>query len=153
MSTRWVGIPDQHLPHKCALTGRGGPDSGPYLELDFRYFDANPNAAATGELRLNTLYLSESVIREALNLDGAPFVAVPPEDLADLNAELDRVAGERDVLAARVTELEAGAPVTMTHDELRLLVTSSEQRPASNSRSTDPDHHEPASPRSRRKAS
>ena len=144
MANRWVDVP-LHLPRKCPLTGRSAPEAGPYLETDFRYFDADPDVAARGELVLNTLYLSSQYLREAMDLEGTPFMAVTPETIANLTAEITAKDATIDALATRITELEAGAPVTVTQDALRLLLDSAEQVPASGPvpliGSTDPDHH------------
>ena len=144
MANRWVDVP-LHLPRKCPLTGRSAPEAGPYLEVDFRYFDADPVAASMGELTLNTLYLSSQYLREAMNLDGTPFLAMDPEKVATLIAEIADKSQQIVELERRVAELEAGAPVTVTQDALRLLLDSAEQAPASgpvpSAGSTDPDHH------------
>jgi len=154
MGNRWVEVP-LHLPRKCPITGRSAPEAGPYLETDFRYFAADPEAAARGELVLNTLYLSAQYLREAMDLEDTPFMAVTPETVANLNAEIAAKADEIAALTARVAELEAGAPVTVTHDMLRLLVDSAEKVPASGPipqiGSMDPDHHTPT-PRPRKAA-
>jgi len=150
MANRWVEVP-HHIPRKCPLTGRSAPEAGPYLETDFRYFSADPEAAARGELVLNTLYLSAQYLREAMDLEDTPFMAVTPETVANLHAEIAAKDATLDALAARIAELEAGAPVTVTQDTLRLLLDSAEQAPASGVTrihgspvgSTDPDHHTP----------
>ena len=98
-----------------------------------------------GELTLNTLYLSSQYLREAMNLDGTPFLAMDPEKVATLIAEIADKSQQIVELERRVAELEAGAPVTVTQDALRLLLDSAEQAPASgpvpSAGSTDPDHH------------
>lgn len=143
MAYQWVEVP-HHLPRKCPLTGNSTPDSGPYLETDFRYFDPDPNAAATGQLRLNTLYLSSEILRFALGLDGSPFANITNKDYALLLADVKEKEQQIATLSARVAELEAGAPVTVDQESLlRLFQSGAEQAkaPASSSPpSMDPDH-------------
>lgn len=144
MANQWVDSP-HHLPRKCALTGKSDPAAGPYLEADFRYFDPDPNAAATGELRLNTLYLSREWLEFALNRDGSPFHVLTTAEYARLLADVKAKETQIATLEARVADLEAGAPVTLDQASLRLIIEGSERTPASGpSGSTDPDDHEPA---------
>lgn len=145
----WVDQP-QHLPRKCALTGQSTPEAGPYLDTGFRYFDPDPNAAATGELRLNTLYLSLGWLEAALNAGGSPLHVLTTADYARLLADAKAKDIEIATLQARVAELEAGAPVTLDQASLRLIIEGSERTPASGPPgSTDPDHHESPEPKRR----
>lgn len=143
MAYQWVEVPN-HLPRKCPLTGNSTPDAGPYLETDFRYFDPDPNAAATGQMRLNTLYLSTEILRFALGLDGSPFANLTNKDYALLLADVKDKEQQIATLSARVAELEAGAPVTVDQDTLlRLFQSGAETSPASSAPSShDPDDDE-----------
>lgn len=138
MANQWVDTP-HHLPRKCALTGQSDPAAGPYLEADFRYFDPDPNAAATGELRLNTLYLSREWLEFALNRDGSPFHVLTTADYARLLADAKAKDVEIATLRARVAELEAGAPVTLDQASLRLIIDGMEPKAPASSGTTDPD--------------
>ena len=155
MANQWVDAPG-HLPRKCALTGQSSEEAGPYLETDLRYFDPDPNAAARGELRLNTLYLSKAWLEFALGMDGSPFSGIDNKDYARLLASVKEKDARIAALEERVAELEAGAPVTVDRESLRLVIDGMERTttPASSSPpSTDPDHHEAApKPRARKKA-
>ena len=142
MANQWVDTP-HHLPRKCALTGQSDPAAGPYLEADFRYFDPDPNAAATGELRLNTLYLSREWLEFALNRDGSPFHVLTTADYARLLADAKAKDVEIATLRARVAELEAGAPVTLDQASLRLIIDGMEPKAPASSGTTDPDDHDP----------
>lgn len=152
MANQWVDAPG-HLPRKCALTGNSSPEAGPYLETDLRYFDPDPNAAARGELRLNTLYLSKQWVEFALGMDGSPFASIDTADYARLLASNKAKDAQIATLQERVAELEAGAPVTIDRDSLRLVIDGMEQTtPASSSSpSTDPDHHDAVAPKRRTK--
>ena len=154
MANQWVSQPG-HLPRKCALTGNSSADAGPYLETDLRYFDPDPNAAVRGESRLNTLYISKGWLEFALGMDGSPFAGVDTKDYARLLAEIKEKDAQIATLADRVAELEAGAPVTVDQESLRLIIDGMERTttPASSAPSTDPDHHDAArKPRARKKA-
>jgi hypothetical protein len=142
VANQWVDTP-LHLPRKCALTGKSDPAAGPYLEADFRYFDPDPNAAATGELRLNTLYLSREWLEFALNRDGSPFHVLTTADYARLLADAKAKDVEIATLRARVAELEAGAPVTLDQASLRLIIEGAEPKAPASSGTTDPDDHDP----------
>jgi hypothetical protein len=151
MANQWVEAPG-HLPRKCALTGNSSPEAGPYLETDLRYFDPDPNAAARGELRLNTLYLSKQWLEFALGIDGSPFAHIDNAQYARLLAEIKEKDAQIATLSDRVAELEAGAPVTVDRDSLRLVIDGMERTtpPASSApSSTDPDHHEAQAPKRR----
>jgi hypothetical protein len=152
MANQWVDAPG-HLPRKCALTGNSSPEAGPYLETDLRYFDPDPNAAARGELRLNTLYLSKQWVEFALGMDGSPFASIDTADYARLLASNKAKDAQIATLQERVAELEAGAPVTIDRDSLRLVIDGMEQTtPASSAPSlTDPDHHDAVAPKRRTK--
>ena len=140
----WVETP-HHLPRKCALTGQSSEEAGPYLDTGFRYFDPDPNAAATGELRLNTLYLSLLWLTDAVNSEGSPLHLLTTAEYARLLADAKAKETQIATLEARVADLEAGAPVTLDQASLRLIIEGSERTPASGpSGSTDPDDHEPA---------
>lgn len=153
MANQWVSEPVQHLPRKCALVGISSPDAGPYLETDLRYFDADPNAAARGDLRLNTLYISKQYLDFALGMDGSPYANLSSSEAADLKAEIQAKDAEIQALKERVEELEAGAPVTLSREDLALFSASAEPTLPPASSSTDPDHFEqPAKRRSRPKA-
>lgn len=156
MANQWVDVPG-HLPRKCALTGQSTDEAGPYLETDLRYFDPDPNAAARGELRLNTLYLSKQWLDFALGMDGSPFASLDNKEYARLLASVKEKDAKIAALEERVAELEAGAPVTVDRESLRLVIDGMERMttPASSSppSSTDPDHHDSApKPRARKKA-
>lgn len=154
MANQWVDVPG-HLPRKCALTGTSSEEAGPYLETDFRYFDPDPNAAARGELRLNTLYLSKQWLEFALGMDGSPFSNLDNKDYARLLASVKEKDARIAALEERVAELEAGAPVTVDRDSLRLVIDGMERKTtsaSSSSPSTDPDHHDAPKPRVRKKA-
>ena len=140
----WVDTP-HHLPRKCGPTGQSTEEAGPYLDTGFRYFDPDPNAAATGELHLNTLYLSRSWLESVLNSEDSPFHVLTTADHARLLAEMKAKDVEVAALEARVAELEAGAPVTLDQASLRLLI-GTEEAPVSGPpvQSMDPDDHDPA---------
>jgi hypothetical protein len=141
----WVDTP-HHLPRKCGPTGQSTEEAGPFLDTGFRYFDPDPNAAATGQLHLNTLYLSRSWLESVLNTDGSPFYVLTTADYARLIADAKAKDVQIAALEARVAELEAGAPVTLDQASLRLLVNGIEEAPASGPpvQSMDPDDHDPA---------
>ena len=146
MANQWIETP-VHLPRKCAITGNSMPDAGPYLETDFRYFDADPHAAATGELRLNTLYISQQFLTYALGLPHSPYAGLTTDEAEAMEATMDELAVKVATLEARVAELEAGAPVTLDQAALRLMIDQGTERsstPASSTHSMDPDHNEDA---------
>lgn len=148
LANQWVETP-VHLPRKCALTGTSLPDAGPYLETDFRYFDADPHAAATGELRLNTLHISQQFLTFALGMPGSPYAGLTTAEVDALETTISEQAAQIATLEARVAELEAGAPVTIDQASLRLMIDNGTERsstPASSapSSSMDPDHHDDA---------
>lgn len=155
MANQWVNEP-HHLPRKCALTGNSMQEAGPYLETDFRYFDADPNAAARGDLRLNTLYISKQFLDFALVMDGSPYANLSASEAQSLIDTLAQKEAEIAALQDRVAELEAGAPVTLSRDELRLALAvddlGAEPSLSPASSSTDPDHHEASAKRRTRKA-
>jgi hypothetical protein len=141
----WVDTP-HHLPRKCGPTGQSTEEAGPYLDTGFRYFDPDPNAAATGQLHLNTLYLSKLWLESVLNSEGSPFYVMTTADYARLLAGAKAKDVQIAALEARVAELEAGAPVTLDQASLRLLMNGTEDAPASRppTGSTDPDDHDSA---------
>ena len=147
MANQWIQAP-VHLPRKCALTGNSSPDAGPYLETEFRYFDADPHAAATGELRLNTLHISQQFLTYALGLPQSPYAGLTTAEVDALETTISEQAAQIATLEARVAELEAGAPVTIDQASLRLMIDNGTERsstPASSAPSSmDPDHHDDA---------
>lgn len=142
MANQWVDSP-LHLPRKCALTGKSDPSAGPYLEADFRYFDPDPNAAALGDLRLNTLYISREWLEFALGRDGSPFHVLTTAEHSRLVDEAEAKDVEIAALQARVAELEAGAPVTLDQASLRLIIEGTEQKAPASRGTTDPDDPAP----------
>lgn len=106
MSDRWVGTPT-HMPRRCHRTGTSNEDVGPYFEHDWGYYDADPNAAANGELRHQTLYQSAEWLRYMLSREGSPFAPITTaeyqqmkEEIQSLTDRVEALVGENDDLRA-----------------------------------------------------
>lgn len=106
MSDRWVSSP-LHMPRRCHRMGTSNEESGPYFEHNWAYYDADPNAVATGEVRHNTLYQSTEWIRHMLEQEGSPFAPITTadaqrmeEEIRNLNDRVESLVRENDELRA-----------------------------------------------------
>ena len=112
MSDRWVPSP-AHLPRKCHRTGHSSEEAGPYFESNWSYYDADPNAAATGELRSQTLYTSSEWLKHMLSQPGSPFVPVTADEW------MDNIM-ERNDLQKKVEALQADLLIALEQEQFVL---------------------------------
>ena len=96
----WVERPRVY-PHKCAVSGKGDIESGPYYEFAVEYFPYAADDAPAARL-----YISAKYLRAPFDRDKAPFRLVSEEEHEQLVLEREELLAERDELAAQVDELE-----------------------------------------------
>lgn len=103
---RWVDRPRVY-PHKCAISGKGDVESGPYFEFDREYYEHPADDATPARLYIRAKYL-----RGAFDVDGSPIRVAPEEELVALEVELEDV---KATLAERESELNL-ANVSLEHE-------------------------------------
>jgi uncharacterized protein YdcH (DUF465 family) len=119
MSDRWVESP-AHLPRKCHRTANSSQESGPYFEHNWAYYDADPNAAATGELRHLTLYQSREWIKHMLSQPGSPYVPVSADEWMDAIVERKNLEDRISELESKIEELQADLIVALEQEQFVL---------------------------------
>lgn len=119
MSDRWVETP-AHMPRKCHRTGHSSDDAGPYFEHNWAYYEADPNLAATGELRHLTLYQSREWIKHMLSQPGSPFVAVTADEWMDAIMERKNLETRIEELESKIEELQADLLVALEQEQFVL---------------------------------
>ena len=116
MSDRWVESP-AHLPRKCHRTAHSSDEYGPYFEHNWSYYDADPNAAATGELRNLTLYQSREWIKHMLSQPGSPFAAVTADEWMDNIVERRELEKKVEELEEKVESLQADLIIALEQEQ------------------------------------
>lgn len=119
MSDRWVPSP-AHLPRKCHRTGHSSEEAGPYFESNWSYYDADPNAAANGELRNQTLYISREWIKHMLSQSGSPFVPVTADEWMDNIVERRELEKKMEELEEKVESLQADLLIALEQEQFVL---------------------------------
>lgn len=119
MSDRWVPSP-AHLPRKCHRTGHSSEDAGPYFESNWSYYDADPNAAANGELRSLTLYTSREWMKHMLSQPGSPFIPVTADEWMDNIMERSDLQKKVDELEEKVDALQADLLIALEQEQFVL---------------------------------
>lgn len=119
MSDRWVHSPT-HIPRKCHRTGNSSEEAGPYFESNWSYYDADPNAAATGELRSNVLYVSREWMKHILSQPGSPFAAVTADEWMDNIMERRELAQKVEELEEKVESLQADLLIALEQEQFVL---------------------------------
>ena len=119
MSDRWVPSP-AHLPRKCHRTGHSSEDAGPYFESNWSYYDADPNAAANGELRNQTLYISREWMKHMLSQPGSPFAAVTADEWMDNIVERRELEKKVEELEEKVEALQADLLIALEQEQFVL---------------------------------
>ena len=119
MSDRWVPSP-AHLPRKCHRTGHSSEEAGPYFESNWSYYDADPNAAANGDLRNQTLYISREWIKHMLSQSGSPFVPVTADEWMDNIVERRELEKKMEELEEKVESLQADLLIALEQEQFVL---------------------------------
>lgn len=119
MSDRWVPSP-AHLPRKCHRTGHSSEEAGPYFESNWSYYDADPNAAANGELRNQTLYISREWMKHMLSQTGSPFVPVTADEWMDNIMERNDLQKKVEELEEKVEALQADLLIALEQEQFVL---------------------------------
>ncbi len=115
MSDRWVDAP-AHMPRKCHRTGQSNDGAGPYFEHNWGYYDADPNAAANGELRHNTLYQSADWLRYMLSQEGSPFASITTAEYQQMKEEIQNLTDRVEALVSENDDLRADLLVAREHE-------------------------------------
>lgn len=100
MPDRWVDRPRVY-PHKCAISGKGDIESGPYYEFAVEYYQYPADDATPARL-----YISEKYLRAPFGREDAPLRLVSETEHEQLELERQELITERDELAGEVAELE-----------------------------------------------
>lgn len=116
MATDTWQVTPLKYPHECAITHNGEEANGPYFETRLEFLEP---FVEDGQIRvkpkLNTLYLSETAIREACNVPGSPLVVLRVE-VYDLAMKLaGEASDERDRLGKLLDEAYADIEVLTKH--------------------------------------
>lgn len=119
MSDRWVETP-AHMPRKCHRTGHSSEESGPYYEHNWAYYEADPNAAATGELRHLTLYQSREWLKHMLSQPGSPFVPVTADEWMDAIMQRKELTERIEELEEKIESLQADLLVALEQEQFAL---------------------------------
>ncbi len=119
MSDRWVPSP-AHLPRKCHRTGHSSEEAGPYFESNWSYYDADPNAAANGDLRNQTLYISREWMKHMLSQTGSPFVPVTADEWMDNIVERRELEKKMEELEEKVESLQADLLIALEQEQFVL---------------------------------
>jgi hypothetical protein len=119
LSDRWVPSP-AHLPRKCHRTGHSSEDAGPYFESNWSYYDADPNAAANGGLRNQTLYISNEWMKHMLSQPGSPFAAVTADEWMDNIMERRELEKKVEELDEKVESLQADLLIALEQEQFVL---------------------------------
>jgi len=119
MSDRWVESPT-HLPRKCHRTAHSGEEYGPYFEHNWAYYEADPNAAATGELRHLTLYQSREWIKHMLSQPGSPFAPVTADEWMDAIVDRKNLQERIVELEEKVESLQADLLIALEQEQFVL---------------------------------
>lgn len=119
MSDRWVESP-AHLPRKCHRTAHSSEEYGPYFEHNWAYYEADPNAAATGELRHLTLYQSRGWIKHMLSQPGSPFAPVTADEWMDAIVDRKNLQERIVELEEKVESLQADLLVALEQEQFVL---------------------------------
>jgi len=114
-----TGQPMNEAPAETAATGKASAGNGENAPMDFSDFelqlDSKPGTAASGGGdRLNAGNGSTRQSPGEVDPGERPFPA--PDEQADLDRELERLASEREVVSAEVAKAEAGV---LKRDEQR----------------------------------
>ena len=99
MPDRWVERP-RVFPHKCAISGKGDIESGPYYEFPLEWF-----AFPADDAPPQRLYISAKYLRAPFDREDAPYRLVSEEEYERLQLEREELLAERDELAAEVEQL------------------------------------------------
>jgi hypothetical protein len=119
LSDRWVPSP-AHLPRKCHRTGHSSEEAGPYFESNWSYYDADPNAAANGDLRNQTLYISREWMKHMLSQTGSPFVPVTADEWMDNIVERRELEKKMEELEEKVESLQADLLIALEQEQFVL---------------------------------